>query len=369
MSSMVNVALAGRSYNIHIGQGLIAQAGTLLKPVLRSARAIIITDRSVAKLHLEQLRASLQAAGIEDAEPIVVASGEQTKSLAGFEDLIEQMLDRAMERSVTVVALGGGVVGDLAGFAAATVLRGVDFVQIPTTLLAQVDSSVGGKTGINTRHGKNLLGAFHQPRAVIIDTDVLDTLPKREMLAGYAEVVKYGLIDDAPFYEWCEQNAGKLMAGDNAAREYAIAHSCSAKARIVAADELENGPRMLLNFGHTFAHALEAEAGYGAGLLHGEAVAVGMVLACRLSERLSLCPPDLAARLAAHLKSLGMPASIGDTPCRGVSASKLLEHMYHDKKVEGGKLTFILTRGIGQAFVSRGIDPAQVLPVLESQES
>lgn len=366
MSRVVNVALAGRSYDIHIGKGLMPQAGALLKPVLRSPRALVITDRSVASLHLEQLQGSLRAAGLDAAEPIILESGEQTKSLAGFEGLIEAMLDRAMERSVTVIALGGGVVGDLAGFAAATVLRGVDFVQIPTTLLAQVDSSVGGKTGINTRHGKNLLGAFHQPRAVLIDTDVLDTLPQREMLAGYAEVVKYGLIDDAPFFDWCEQNAGRLIAGDDAMREYAIAHSCSAKARIVAADELESGPRMLLNFGHTFAHALEAEAGYGAGLLHGEAVGVGMVLACRLSARLGLCPADLADRLKKHLSGLGMMADIADTPCKGAPAEKLLEHMYHDKKVEGGKLTFILTRGIGQTFISRGIDPAQVLPVLAS---
>lgn len=369
MSSIVNVALAGRSYAIHIGQGLMQQAGALLKPVLRSARVIIITDRSVAALHLENLSASLKAAGLEVAEPIVVEGGEQTKSLPAFEDLIEQMLDRAMERSVTVVALGGGVVGDLAGFAAATVLRGVDFVQIPTTLLAQVDSSVGGKTGINTRHGKNLLGAFHQPRAVLIDTDVLNTLPRREMLAGYAEIIKYGLIDDAPFYAWCLQNGEQLIAGDIAAREYAITHSCAAKARIVAADELESGPRMLLNFGHTFAHALEAEAGYGAGLLHGEAVAVGMVLALQLSARLNLCPADLAPQLATHLHKLGLPAHIADTPCRGVPAEKLLAHMYHDKKVESGKLTFILAHDIGQCFISRGIDPAQVLPVLAEQES
>ncbi len=369
MSSTVKVALGGRSYDIHIGQGLMQQAGSVLKPVLRSPRAIIITDKSVAKLHLENLVSSLKAGSIDVAEPIVVATGEQTKSLAGFEDLIEQMLDRAMERSVTVIALGGGVVGDLAGFAAATVLRGVDFIQIPTTLLAQVDSSVGGKTGINTRHGKNLLGAFHQPRAVLIDTDVLNTLPRREMLAGYAEIIKYGLIDDAEFYNWCLANSEKLMAGDNTTREYAIAHSCAAKARIVAADELESGPRMLLNFGHTFAHALEAEAGYGAGLLHGEAVAVGMVLALELSARLGLCSPELAPNLAAHFKSVGMPASIADTPCKDTAPQKLLEHMYHDKKVEDGKLTFILARGIGQTFISRGIDPAQVLPVLGTQEN
>lgn len=368
MSSVVNVALGGRSYDIHIGQGLLAQAGTLLKPVLRSARAIVITDRSVAKLHLTNLVNSLTAAGIEVAEPIVVEGGEQTKSLSAFEDLIEQMLDRAMERNVTIMALGGGVIGDLAGFAAATVLRGVDFIQIPTTLLAQVDSSVGGKTGINTRHGKNLLGAFHQPRAVLIDTDVLDTLPRREMQAGYAEIIKYGLIDDAPFYEWCEANGAALVNGEKSLREYAIAHSCAAKARIVAADELESGPRMLLNFGHTFAHALEAEAGYGAGLLHGEAVAVGMVLALDFSARLGLCDAALAPRLAAHFKALGMPASIADTPCKGIAAEKLLAHMYHDKKVEGGKLTFILTKGIGEAFISRGVDGTQVLPVLASEE-
>lgn len=364
--SMVKVQLAGRSYDITIESGLLSRAGDVLKPVLRSPRAILITDKSVAALHLQQLSESIRSAGITLAEPIVVEPGEQTKSVSAFESLIEAMLERAMERSVTVLALGGGVVGDLAGFAAATVLRGVDFVQIPTTLLAQVDSSVGGKTGINTKHGKNLLGAFHQPRAVLIDPDVLDTLPKRELLAGYAEVLKYGLIDDLAFFEWCEQNGENLIAGDKEARRHAIAISCAAKARIVALDETESGPRMLLNLGHTFAHALEAEAGYGSGLLHGEAVAVGLVLAARFSARLGLCDVTLADRIAKHLKAVGLPASIADTPCKGAAPTKLLAHMQHDKKVSNGQLTFILLRGAGQAFIARGVNATDVLPVLTS---
>lgn len=368
MKQTVTVALAGRSYDITIAPKLLDEAGSVLRPVLRSPRALIITDRSVAGLHLERVSNSLRAAGIEMAEPIVMEPGEQTKSLSAFEGLIEAMLDRAMERSITLLAFGGGVVGDMAGFAAATVLRGVDYVQIPTTLLAQVDSSVGGKTGLNTRHGKNLLGAFHQPRAVLIDPDLLDTLPRRELLAGYAEMVKYGLIDDAPFYEWCEQNAAAMIAGDAALRVEGIAHSCAAKARIVAADERESGPRMLLNLGHTFAHALEAEAGYGAGLLHGEAVAVGLVLAHRLSARLGLCQPELADRVQAHLRAVGLPASINDTPCRHSAPEKLLQHMYHDKKVEGGKLTFILSKGLGKSFIAREIDPAPVLATLSDKE-
>jgi len=362
----VTVDLSGRSYTISIDAGVFTRAGELLKPVLRSPRAMLITDRSVAALHLQQVSDSLRAAGLQLAEPIVLEPGEHTKSVAAFEDLIEAILDRAMERNVTLLALGGGVVGDLTGFAAATILRGVDFVQLPTTLLAQVDSSVGGKTGINTRHGKNLLGAFHQPRAVLIDPLVLSTLPRRELLAGYAEIIKYGLIDDADFYNWCLAHGAALIEGDLEARSYAIAHSCAAKARIVAQDELESGPRMLLNLGHTFAHALEAQAGYGAGLLHGEAVAVGLVLAAQLSARLDLCPADLAPQLAAHLRALGLPASIADTPCKGTPAEQLLAHMQHDKKVQNGQLTFILMRGAGQSFVARNVRAADVLPLLES---
>jgi 3-dehydroquinate synthase len=366
MTQVAVTLTGGRSYNILIEPGLLARAGEVLKPLLRSPRVLLISDTSVAALHLDTLMASLSAARLTVAKPIIVKPGEQTKSVSAFEGLIEAMLERAMERSVTVIALGGGVVGDLAGFAAATVLRGVDFVQIPTTLLAQVDSSVGGKTGINTRHGKNLLGAFHQPRCVLIDPTVLTTLPRRELLAGYAEVVKYGLIDDAPFYDWCEQHGAALINGDTAARTHAIATSCTAKARIVAQDETESSVRLLLNLGHTFAHALEAQAGYGAGLLHGEAVAVGLVLAAELSAKLGHCDPQVAPRIAAHLRSVGLPAAIADTPCRGTAPKTLLAHMYHDKKVQDGQLTFILLKDIGQAFVARGIEGGTVLSVLKS---
>ncbi len=367
MTCQVEVALAGRSYMIHIGDGLLKNTGALIAPLLRGPRIVIITDRSVAGLHLETVQQSLTAAGLQVAEPIVLQPGEQTKSLTSFEGVIEALLERAMDRSVTILALGGGVVGDLAGFAAATVLRGVDFVQVPTTLLAQVDSSVGGKTGVNSRRGKNLIGAFYQPRAVIIDPTVLDTLPRREMLAGYAEIIKYGLIDDAPFYRWCLENGGALTNGTPALRETAIATSCRSKARIVAADETETGARALLNLGHTFAHALEAEAGYGAGLLHGEAVAVGLVLACRFSAQLGLCSPLLADELARHFKALGLPATISDTPCANVRPETLLAHMQHDKKAQNGKLTFILLKGAGQAFIARGIEEQDVLPILATR--
>ena len=355
MTVIIPVALAGRGYDIHVGAGLLPETGHLIRPVMKGNRVIPISDRHVAAQHMPALIRALEAAGLVVAEPIVLDGGEQIKNLVAFQWLIEALLDRAVERNVTVLAFGGGVVGDMAGFAAATILRGVDYVQIPTTLLAQVDSSVGGKTGVNSRHGKNLIGAFHQPRMVVIDHSLLDSLPRRELLAGYAEVIKYGLIDDEAFYQWCLSNAGKLMAGDGDAREYAIATSCRSKARIVALDETESGPRMLLNLGHTFAHALEAEAGYGAGLLHGEAVGVGMVLALDLSARLNLCSPDLPRQLAAHFREIGLPASIADTPCKNVPAETFLAHMQHDKKVEDGKLTFILARGAGQAFIAKGI--------------
>lgn len=364
MTTTVDVALAGRSYTIHIGAGLLHKLGDVIAPSLHGNRIIIITDRSVARLHLETVQKSLTGAGLQLAAPITIEPGEHTKSLASFEAVIEALLERALDRKVTILALGGGVVGDLAGFAAATILRGVDFVQVPTTLLAQVDSSVGGKTGINSRKGKNLIGAFHQPRAVVIDPQVLDTLPKREMLAGYAEIIKYGLINDEPFYRWCLEHGKGLTGGEPSLRDYAIATSCRAKAAIVTRDEHETGDRALLNLGHTFGHALEAEAGYGAGLLHGEAVAVGMVLACRFSAHLGLCSPALGDELAAHFKAIGLPASITDTPCATVSAEKLLSHMLHDKKAQDGKLTFILLKGAGQAFIARGITAEDVLPIL-----
>jgi len=298
-----------------------------------------------------------------------VPSGERSKEFDIFSQLMNGLLDQRPDRKTTLVALGGGVVGDLVGFAASVLLRGVDFIQLPTTLLAQVDSSVGGKTGINTRHGKNLVGAFYQPRLVLADTDVLDTLPRRELLAGYAEVVKYGLIDDPAFFDWCEQNAADLLNGNAAKRIHAIEQSCRAKARIVAADERETTDlRALLNLGHTFGHALEAETGFGPDLLHGEAVGTGMALAFDLSARLGLCPAQDAERVRAHLGAVGLPVrlrSIGGDNRRQWNAGKLIEHMRGDKKAQAGKLTFILARGIGKAFVTRDVDEAVLRGLLD----
>jgi 3-dehydroquinate synthase len=290
----LRLELGARSYDILIGRGLLANAGRHLKPVLRQPRAVVLTDRTVAELHLPSLTRALAATGI-DCHPIVLPPGEQTKSFEQLEEVIDQLLAARIERGSTLVALGGGVIGDLAGFAASIVLRGIDFVQIPTTLLAQVDSSVGGKTGIDTRWGKNLVGSFHQPRLVLADIDALATLPRRQMLAGYAEVVKYGLINDAGFFAWLEDHGMGLIDGNEAARQQAVKISCAAKARIVGEDEREAGARALLNLGHTFAHALEAECGYSDELLHGEAVAIGLVMAFDLSARLGLCSPDDAA--------------------------------------------------------------------------
>ena len=312
---------------------------------------------------------SFKNAGIE-ASLTVMPAGESSKEFEAFGQLMNGLLDQRPDRKTTLVALGGGVVGDLAGFAAAMLLRGVDFIQMPTTLLAQVDSSVGGKTGINTRHGKNLVGAFYQPRLVLADTDVLDTLPRRELLAGYAEVVKYGLIDDPDFFDWCEQNGAAVLAGDAAKRTYAIEQSCRAKARIVAADERETTDlRALLNLGHTFGHALEAETGFGPDLLHGEAVGAGMALAFDLSAQLGLCPAeDAGARAPAISRAVGLPVrlrAIGGDNRRHWDAGKLIEHMRGDKKAEGGKLTFILARGIGKAFVTREVDETALHGLLD----
>lgn len=369
MTITVPVAAASRSYDILIGNGLLREAGAVLKELIKTPRALIITDKAVAKLHLPTLTEGLRAGGIEVLEPIQIEPGEQTKSLTNFEELIDAILSRAMDRRVAILALGGGVVGDLSGFAAATVLRGVDFVQVPTTLLAQVDSSVGGKTGVNSRHGKNLIGAFHQPLAVLIDPAVLETLPPRELRAGYAEAVKYGLIDAPDFFEWCEANATLLLAGRGDLREHLIAESCRAKARVVGLDETETGARALLNFGHTFAHALEVACSYESNLLHGEAVAVGLVLACRLSGQLGLCDPALAARVKKHLTECGLPTEIADTPARDVAAQDLLSHMFKDKKVQDGRLTLILTRGVGRAFISPDVPPEAVLNVLKTPET
>ncbi len=364
----IRVDLAGRSYDIAIGPGLIDQAGALCRPLLAAPRVTIVSDERVAPLYGARLAASFDKAGIKAAS-VTVPAGESSKEFAAFGRLMNELLDRRPDRKTALVALGGGVVGDLTGFAASVLLRGVDFIQVPTTLLAQVDSSVGGKTGINTRHGKNLVGAFYQPRLVLADTDVLDTLPKRELLAGYAEVAKYGLIDDPAFFAWCEANGAGVLGGDAAKRTYAIEQSCLAKARIVAADERETTDlRALLNLGHTFAHALEAETGFGSDLLHGEAVGTGMAMAFDLSVRLGLCPAADAERVRRHLGSVGLPMrlrAIGGDNRRIWDAARLIDHMRGDKKAADGRLTFVLVRGIGKAFVSREVDEKALSGLLD----
>jgi len=364
----ITVDLAGRAYDIAIGPGLLDRAGELCRPLLAAPRVTIVSDATVAPLYGPRLAASFTAAGIA-ATAVTVPAGESSKEFSSFGKLMNDLLDLRPDRKTTLVALGGGVVGDLTGFAASVLLRGVDFIQVPTTLLAQVDSSVGGKTGINTRHGKNLVGSFYQPRLVLADTDMLNTLPRRELLAGYAEVAKYGLIDDAAFFAWCEQNGAALLAGDAALRTYAIEQSCRAKARIVAADERETTDlRALLNLGHTFGHALEAETGFGSALLHGEAVGTGMALAFDLSARLGLCPADDAARVRRHLGDVGLPMrlrAIGGDNRRTWDAGRLIEHMRGDKKAADGKLTFVLARGIGRSFVTRDVDEGALRGLLD----
>lgn len=363
----IRVDLAGRGYDIVIGPGLIDRAGALCRPLLALPKVIVVSDETVSAIYGSRLTASLENADIA-CSTVTVPAGESSKEFAAFGRLMNELLDRRPDRKTTLMALGGGVVGDLTGFAAAVLLRGVDFIQIPTTLLAQVDSSVGGKTGINTRHGKNLIGAFYQPRLVLADTEVLDSLPRRELLAGYAEVAKYGLIDDPGFFAWCEVNGAGVLAGDATKRTYAIEQSCLSKARIVAADERETTDlRALLNLGHTFGHALEAETGFGPDLLHGEAVGAGMAMAFDLSAKLGLCPAADAERVRCHLDAIGLPVrlrSIGGDNRRRWDAQRLIDHMRGDKKAEGGKLTFVLTRGIGQAFVSRDVDEAALHDLL-----
>jgi 3-dehydroquinate synthase len=364
----IRVELAGRSYDIAIGPGLIDQAGALSRPLLAAPKVTIVSDETVAPLYGTRLAASFDKAGIK-ASTVTVPAGENSKEFGAFGRLMNELLEQRPDRRTTLVALGGGVVGDLTGFAASVLLRGVDFIQVPTTLLAQVDSSVGGKTGINTRHGKNLGGTFYQPRLVLADTDVLDTLPRRELLAGYAEVAKYGLIDDPTFFAWCEANGAAVLSGDAAKRTYAIEQSCLAKARIVAADERETTDlRALLNLGHTFGHALEAETGFGSDLLHGESVGTGMAMAFDLSARLGLCPATDAERVRRHLGAVGLPMrlrAIGGDNRRSWDATRLIEHMRGDKKAEGGRLTFVLARGIGKAFVSREVDEAALRGLLD----
>ena len=360
---IVPVALADRSYDIRIAPGLLETAGAAVAPFVTGGRTAIVTDANVADHHLPAVLRSLEKAGIT-AEVICLDPGESGKSFAVLERLCSRLLDAGIERGGAIIALGGGVIGDLAGFAAAILRRGVDVIQIPTTLLAQVDSSVGGKTGINMPQGKNLVGAFHQPRLVLIDPLTLDTLPARELRAGYAEVVKYGLIDRPDFFAWLEDHGTALLAGDAPARLEAIATSCRAKADIVARDERESGPRALLNLGHTFGHALEAAAGYDGGLLHGEAVAIGCVMAHELSAALGLAPPGDAARLRRHLEAAGLPVSPRSlTPVP--EPDILLHHMRQDKKMRDGRLTFVLTRGIGRALLTDAVPEDSLRALLE----
>lgn len=365
-SRTVNVPLGDRAYDVLIGPDLLAEAGRLIAGRLGKARCGIVTDENVAKHHLASLEASLRAEGRHKGS-IVLPAGEPTKSFRQLGPLCERLLELGLERGDLVVAFGGGVIGDLAGFAAGILRRGVRFVQIPTTLLAQVDSSVGGKTGINTPQGKNLIGVFHQPSLVIADTDVLKTLPPREMRAGYAEVVKYGLLGDANFFRWLEAAHDGVFGFDLETLVTTIETSVKAKAAIVARDEHETGDRALLNLGHTFGHALEAWTGYSDRLLHGEGVAIGMCLAFRFSERLGLCPEGTAARVAAHIAAVGLPTKIGDIPGGAADAAELVRLMGQDKKVKDGRLTFILVRDIGQAFVSRDVDEATVRGFLEGE--
>ncbi|MEO1458613.1 MAG: 3-dehydroquinate synthase [Pseudomonadota bacterium] len=361
----IRVGLGERAYDILIGAGLIGEAGRLIAPLLARPFAPIVTDETVAAHHLGALQGALARAGVESAA-VTVPAGEASKSLECLGAVLDGLLGLKVERDDLVIALGGGVVGDLAGFAAAVLRRGVGFVQVPTTLLAQVDSSVGGKTGINAAAGKNLIGAFHQPRLVIADIAVLDTLPRRELLAGYGEVAKYGLLGDAGFFEWLEAGGAQALAsGDRAARIRAVRRSCEMKSEIVARDERERGDRALLNLGHTFGHALEAATGYSSRLLHGEGVAIGMVLAFAVSARMGLCAQELPGRVAAHLAGLGLPARLAEIPGPLPDADGLLGFMAQDKKVRQGQMTFILARGIGEAFVTREADMAAVRAVLE----
>ena len=362
----VEVKLGERSYDIHIGAGLIGTAGARIAAFSPGAACAIVTDENLARDHLPSLQASLDAAGLRHAS-VVVPAGEASKSYAMFERVCDEVIGAKMERGDLIVALGGGVVGDLAGFVAASVRRGMRFVQMPTSLLSQVDSSVGGKTGINSKHGKNLIGAFHQPSLVLADSDCFDTLPIREFRAGYAEVVKYGLIDDLAFFEWLEQNVEAVFKG-GAARTYAIAKSCAAKAAVVARDEHETGDRALLNLGHTFGHAFERLTKYdGARLVHGEGVAIGMACAFRFSVAQGMCAGQDSGRVEAHLRAVGLPTRIQDIPGWTGDADAIVDAMFQDKKVQRGALTFILARGIGQSFIAKNVAAEDVRRFLASE--
>lgn len=349
----VPVPLGARAYDVRIGQGLLGRAGAEIAPLLSRPRVAIVTDATVAGLHLAPLQAALRDAGIA-SEALVLPAGEGTKSWPHLTACVDWLLDQQVERRDIVLALGGGVIGDLVGFAAAILRRGVRFVQLPTTLLAQVDSSVGGKTGINSAHGKNLVGAFHQPSLVLADIDVLDTLRPRDFLSGYGEVAKYGLLGDADFFAWLEEN-GPDLARNAGLRQQAVAHSVAMKAGIVTRDETEQGERALLNLGHTFGHALEAATGYSDRLLHGEGVAIGCALAFDLSARMGLCSQEAPSRVLAHLRQMGMPARLSEIPGALPDDAGLIALMGQDKKVVDGQLRFVLARGIGEAFVSDAV--------------
>ena len=359
MTETVHVALAGRAYDVLIGRGLLDKAAALIGPLLKRPRVAIVMDETVSVVVSPALIDSLEDAGIT-AHGIVIEPGEQAKSFAGLDALCDRLLAMELERGDLIVALGGGVVGDLAGFAAAIFKRGVDFVQVPTTLLAQVDSSVGGKTAIDTPRGKNLIGAFHQPRLVLADIGALDSLPQRELISGYAEVLKYGLLGDLDFFQWLEANGPAVLARDEAALTYAIRRSVEMKAEIVAEDEREAGRRALLNLGHTFAHALEAESGFGEALKHGEAVGIGCAMAFRFSAALKHCSGQEAGRAERAIAAAGLPTRLADLEGHPFSVEALCDHMAQDKKAEDGALTFILARGLGEAFVAKGVERADL---------
>lgn len=354
-----------KSYEVLVGQGLVADAASHVLPFLKNRRVFIVTDTNVAQFHLEPLMAQLATAAIE-ATSVVVPAGEETKSWDGLKQVTDAFVIAGLDRKDMVIALGGGVIGDLTGFACAIYMRGIDFIQIPTTVLAQVDSSVGGKTAIDHPAGKNLIGAFHQPRLVLCDLDVLSTLPDREVRCGYAEIIKYGLLGDAVFFDWLEANVDKVIGRDMAALSHAVARSVEMKAEIVAQDEREGGVRALLNLGHTFGHALEAEVGFGDTLLHGEAVAVGMAQAFRYCAQTGECDASEADRAIAAIAASGLPTQMGHIRNEAFPVERLIEHMGHDKKAEGGSLTFVLVKGIGKAYVAKKVKAAAIARFLET---
>ena len=364
----VNVDLGDRSYPIIIGEEIITEASQLIAPLQLGKKKIIVTDQNLVSTHLVSLREALKNGGHDTAE-IILKSGEQTKSISEFSLLINSILELGIDRETCLIALGGGVVGDIAGFAASTVLRGINLIQIPTSLVAQVDSSVGGKTAINTPQGKNLVGTFYQPRLVIADIKSLKTLPIRELLSGYAEIVKYGLLGDVIFFEWLEEHGPKIISGNPVAQAKAVATSCRSKASIVKKDEREAGERALLNLGHTFGHTFEIETGFSEKLIHGEAVSIGMTMAFDLSVRLGLCPKEDANRVKSHLKKIGLPISLKSIKGIDWNSDRLISHMARDKKVRNGNITFILANGIGKAFICENVQIVDVKAIIDKDLS